>query len=170
MARIEAGLLLPDSEFVNAEFTLRVNRGRTPFELGMDWLVDTDKGQFNGRRALLKQKQEGLKRCLVGLEVDGKKPAHDALIYDREHGSKEVGATTCSLWSPTLKNNIAMAMIATEREPESERRADMAADHKARSANWDKLVQSCYTSRRPMAEARSSANSSCSATISRPLC
>jgi aminomethyltransferase len=111
MARIEAGLLLPDSEFVNAEFALRIGRTRTPLELGMEWLVDFDKGHFNGRRALVKQKKEGLKRKLVGLEVDGKKPAHDALIYDREHGGKEVGATTCSLWSPTLKNNIAMAMI-----------------------------------------------------------
>jgi len=111
MARIEAGLLLPDSEFVNAEFTMRTNRASTPFELGMDWLVDLDKGHFNGRRALVKQKAEGVKRCLVGLEVDDKKPAHDALIFDREHGGKEIGATTCSLWSPTLKNNIAMAMI-----------------------------------------------------------
>ena len=32
----------------------------------MDWLVDLDKGHFNGRRALLKQKAEGIKRCLVG--------------------------------------------------------------------------------------------------------
>jgi aminomethyltransferase len=111
MARIEAGLLLPDSEFVNAEFTLRVNRAHTPFELGMDWLVDMEKGQFTGRRALLQQQKEGLKHCLVGLEVDGKKPAHDALIFDREHGGKQVGATTSSLWSPTLKRNIAMAMI-----------------------------------------------------------
>ena len=76
MARIEAGLLLPDSEFVNAEFTLRVNRAHTPFELGMEWLVDIEKGHFTGRRALLQQQKEGLKRCLVGLEVDGKKPAH----------------------------------------------------------------------------------------------
>ena len=111
MARIEAGLLLPDSEFVNAEYTLRANRGRTPLELGMDWLVDLDKGHFTGRRALLAQKQAGLERCLVGLEVDGKKPAHDALIYDRQHGGKAVGASTCSMWSPTLKRNIAMAIV-----------------------------------------------------------
>jgi aminomethyltransferase len=56
MARIEAGLLLPDSEFVNAEFTLRVNRAHTPFELGMEWLVDME-GQFTGRRALLQQQK-----------------------------------------------------------------------------------------------------------------
>ena len=46
----------------------------------MDWLVDFDKGHFTGRRALLKQKAEGVPRMLVGLEVDGKKPAHDALL------------------------------------------------------------------------------------------
>jgi aminomethyltransferase len=111
MARIEAGLLLPDSEFVNAEFTLRVNRGRTQLELGMDWLVDFEKGHFTGRRALLEQKKQGVPRMLVGLEVDGKKPAHDALVFDKEHGGREIGFTTCSLWSPTLKNNIAMALI-----------------------------------------------------------
>jgi aminomethyltransferase len=147
MARIEAGLLLPDSEFVNAEFTLRINRGRTPLELGMDWLVDFDKGHFNGRRALLKQKQEGVKRCLVGLEVDGKKPAHDALIFDRERGGKEIGATTCSLWSPTLKNNIAMAMIDA---PHHQGQGELWAEfYIKRELVWQKRRVRCRIVERP---------------------
>jgi aminomethyltransferase len=40
IARIEAGFLLPNVEFVSAERTLRVGRDRSPFELGLDWLVD----------------------------------------------------------------------------------------------------------------------------------
>ena len=147
MARIEAGLLLPDSEFVNAEYTLRTNRGRTPLELGMDWLVDFEKGHFTGRRALLKQKQEGVKRMLVGLEVDGKKPAHDALIFDKEHGGREIGATTCSMWSPTLKNNIAMAMLDA---PHFEGRGELWAEfYIRRELVWQKRRVRCRIVPRP---------------------
>lgn len=147
MARIEAGLLLPDSEFVNAEFTLRVNRGCSPLELGMDWLVDFDKGHFTGRRALLAQKQAGIKRCLVGLEVDGKKPAHDALIFDSERGGKEVGYTTCSLWSPTLKRNIAMAMINA---PHHLGQGDLWAEfYIRRELVWQKRRVRCKITPRP---------------------
>ncbi len=147
MARIEAGLLLPDSEFVNAEHTLRVNRGRTPLELGMDWLVDFGKGHFTGRRALLAQKQAGLKRCLVGLEVDGKKPAHDALLFDREHGGNEVGATTCAMWSPTLKSNIAMAMVDA---PHHEGRGELWAEfYIRRELVWQKRRVRCRIVPRP---------------------
>ena len=53
MARIEAGFIMPNLDFVSAEHTIRTGRDRSPFELGLDWLVDFDKGHFNGRRALL---------------------------------------------------------------------------------------------------------------------
>ena len=35
MARIEAGFLLPNVDFVNAEHTVRVGRARSPLELGL---------------------------------------------------------------------------------------------------------------------------------------
>jgi aminomethyltransferase len=111
MARIEAGFLLPNVDFVSAEHTVRVNRDRTPLELGLGWLVDFDKPHFNGRRALLAQRQQGLKRLLVGLDVAGNKPAHHALLYAEQAGRREVGSVTSAMWSPTCKRNIALAIV-----------------------------------------------------------
>jgi aminomethyltransferase len=111
MARIEAGFLLPNVDFVNAEHTVRTGRGRSPLELGLSWLVEFDKPHFNGRRALLEHRRRGLERLLVGLDVAGNKPAHHALLYADEAGRREVGNVTSALWSPTCKRNIALALV-----------------------------------------------------------
>src|SRR6202167_1231071 len=71
VARIEAGFLLPNVDFVSAEHTLRIGRDRSPLELGLGWLVDFNKGHFTGRRALLRESIEGVRRQLVGLDVGG---------------------------------------------------------------------------------------------------
>jgi aminomethyltransferase len=48
---------------------------------------------------------------LVGLDIDGNKPAHNALLYSDRAGRKEAGSVTSATWSPTCKRNIALAMI-----------------------------------------------------------
>jgi len=111
IARIEAGFLLPNVEFLSAERTLRVGRERSPFELGLDWLVDFEKGHFTGRRALLAKQRDGTRRRLVGLDIEGNKPAHNALVYSARSGRKEIGSVTSAIWSPTCKRNIALAML-----------------------------------------------------------
>ncbi len=111
IARIEAGFLLPNVEFISAERTLRVGRERSPFELGLDWLVDLDKGHFTGRRALLAEQKAGPARRLVGLDIEGNKPAHNALLYAERAGRREVGWVTSATWSPTVKRNIALALL-----------------------------------------------------------
>jgi aminomethyltransferase len=98
-------------EFISAERTLRVGRERTPLELGLDWLVDFQKGHFNGRRALLAEQRRGPVRRLVGLDIDGNKPAHNALVYTTRSGRREVGSVTSAAWSPTAKRNIALALV-----------------------------------------------------------
>jgi aminomethyltransferase len=111
MARIEAGFVLPNIDFISAARTIRLNRETTPFELGLDWLVALEKGHFNGRRALVEEKARGSRRRLLGIEIAGKKPAHGSLIYDGEKGLRQVGEIKSALWSPTCKRNIALAMI-----------------------------------------------------------
>lgn len=111
MARIEAGFILPNVDFISSAHTIRLNRETTPYELGLDWAVALEKGHFNGRRSLLKEKANGSRRRLVGLELDGNKEAHGSLIYDSHAGSKQIGEITSALWSPTCKRNIAYAMI-----------------------------------------------------------
>ena len=111
MARIEAGFLMPNVDFVSAEHTIRTGRDRTPLELGLGWLVEFDKPHYTGRRALLEQQRRGLSRLLVGIDVDGNKPAHNALLYRDREGNHEVGSVMSALWSPTCKRNLALAII-----------------------------------------------------------
>lgn len=113
MARIEAGFLIAGADFVPAEQALRPDRVRSPFELGLDWLIDWDKGYFNGRRALLAEREAGTSAwAMVGLDIAGNVSAEGAIIY---HGKKrEAGIVTAALWSPTLKRNIALAQLRRE--------------------------------------------------------
>lgn len=111
IARIEAGFLLPNVDFVSAAQTLYPGTERSPPELGLAWLVDFGKGHFTGRRALLAQHQRGVRRQLVGLDVEGLKPAHNALLYADAGGRRQVGSVTSATWSPTCKRNIALAMV-----------------------------------------------------------
>jgi aminomethyltransferase len=111
IARLEAGFLSPNVDFVSAEHTIRTGRDRSPLELGLGWLVDFDKGHFTGRRALLKEHARGPRRQLVGLDVAGNKPAHNALLYSAADGKREIGSVSSAAWSPTCKRNIALAMV-----------------------------------------------------------
>ncbi len=111
IARIEAGFLSPHVDFVSAEQTIRPGRDRSPLELGLAWLIDFDKGHFTGRRALLAERARGPRRQLVGLDVVGNKPAHNALLYAAANGRREIGSVSSATWSPTCKRNIALAMV-----------------------------------------------------------
>jgi aminomethyltransferase len=77
----------------------------------LGWLVDFDKGHFNGRRALLEEQGRGARRRLVGLDIDGNKPAHNALLYAGADGHRDIGSVSSAAWSPTCKRNIALAMV-----------------------------------------------------------
>lgn len=111
LARLEAGFIVANADFVAAEMAVRANRRRSPFEIGLDWMVAPDKPRhFNGRRALIEEKAKGSSRhCLVGLDIDGNVPAEHSLVYHR--GKKEVGHITAAAWSPTTKRNIALASL-----------------------------------------------------------
>jgi aminomethyltransferase len=111
VARIEAGFLLPNVDFVSAEHTIRTGRDRSPLELSIEWLVDFNKGHFTGRRALLAEKIRGSRRRLVGLDIAGNKPAHNSLLYTDQSGKREIGNVTSAIWSPTCKRNIALAIV-----------------------------------------------------------
>ena len=111
VARIEAGFIMPNVDFVSAARTVHGGRDRSPLELGLAWLVDFKKGHFTGRRALLEEERRGPRRRLVGLDIDGNKPAHNALLYADRAGKREIGSVTSAVWSPTCKSNIALAMI-----------------------------------------------------------
>jgi aminomethyltransferase len=82
----------------------------TPLEAGLGWVVHLDRtDDFIGRSILEKQKAEGLKRRLVGLEMSGRHIArHDYPVWFE---GKEVGKITSGTLSPTLEKAIALAYV-----------------------------------------------------------
>src|SRR5262249_12792423 len=105
------GFVMVNHDFVSAGHASRPGRGRSPFELGLGRLIDFAKGHFNGRRALLEEQRRGPRRRLVGLDIEGRIPAHNSLIYADARARREVGAVPSALWSPICKRNVAFAMI-----------------------------------------------------------
>jgi aminomethyltransferase len=115
MARLEAGFIMPGMEFNEALHTVHFEHDQTPFELNLGWLVDFNKPHFNGRSALLKEKQQGPKYTLTRLDIEGNKPAEGSYLYsDKSCKKKEIGYVTSAMWSPAVKANIALAMIRTD--------------------------------------------------------
>ena len=113
-ARIEAGFLAAYVDFLPANVTVRSGRSRSPFELGLEWLVDFKKPVFNGRRALAEEKRRGSTWRLVKLDIEGNKPAHHSYIYPGSGSSKkEIGFITSAAWSPVCKQNIAIGTVRT---------------------------------------------------------
>jgi aminomethyltransferase len=111
-ARIEAGFLTAGTDFLPAEQTVRPGRSRSPFELGLGWLVDFKKPNFNGRRALAAEQRSGSRWRLVKLDIEGNKPAHHSYIYAKRRGRlQRAGFVTSATWSPVCKQNIAIGTV-----------------------------------------------------------
>ena len=114
MARIEAGFIAVYKEFLPADETVRSGRSRSPFELGLGWLVDFTKPNFNGRRALANENREGSTWRLVKLEIEGNKPAQNAYIFPKASRNRgDIGFITSAMWSPVCKKNIALGTVRT---------------------------------------------------------
>ena len=114
MARLEAGFIMPDMEFNEALKTVHFEHDQTPFELNLGWLVDFDKPHFNGRAALLEEKERGPRYTLTRLDIEGNKPAEHSNLYRNRRCTRKIGYVTSAMWSPAVKANIALAMIRTE--------------------------------------------------------
>lgn len=81
----------------------------TPLEAGLSFFVKLGKESFIGRDALIKQKEEGLKRRLVGIEmIDRGIPRSH---YPIHAGGAIIGEVTTGTQSPTLKRNLGLALI-----------------------------------------------------------
>lgn len=110
MVRIEAGFIMPGDDFNTAETAIRADRDRSPFELGLGWLVNFDKPYFTGKKALMEEAKRPIQRRLVKLSVEGNKQPTDAFLYNRKGGSR-IGTVKSCVWSPILKSNLALADI-----------------------------------------------------------
>jgi len=109
LLRIEAGFIQAGHEFMPANETVRSTHTRSPFELGLGWLVDFKKPNFNGRKALMAEKKSGHRYNLVKLDIDGNKPAKDSYVFTTK--KKFIGTVTSAAWSPSAKASIALATV-----------------------------------------------------------
>ncbi|MFK8050012.1 MAG: aminomethyltransferase family protein [Halioglobus sp.] len=138
MARIETGFVQAGVDFVPAEEMVRHGRSRSPFELGLDWLVDLDKPVFNGKKALVKEKREGSRYRFVILDVDGNKPADHSFIMK---GNKVVGTVTSAAWCPTAKSNVAFAQLEM---PHGKVGEELVAEiYYQRELHWTRVLAPC---------------------------
>jgi aminomethyltransferase len=81
----------------------------TPLEAGLGWVVKFDKGDFIGRDAMLRQKEGGLPRKLVGFVLTDPGIARHG--FDVLHDGKKVGTVASGTRSPTLKTSIGLAYV-----------------------------------------------------------
>ncbi|MGZ6126121.1 MAG: glycine cleavage system aminomethyltransferase GcvT [Myxococcales bacterium] len=82
----------------------------TPLEAGLGWIVKLDKpGGFIGSDALIRQKQEGLRRRLAGFKLTGKGIARHGYAVLKD--GQRVGEVTSGTMSPVLKEPIGLAYV-----------------------------------------------------------
>lgn len=110
MVRIEAGFIMPGFDFNTANSTIRDGYDRSPYEVGLGWVVNLDKGHFCGRKALQAESERPARRRLTKMVVEGNKPVGEAFVYAGKNG-RQVGEIKCTTWSPILKANLALADI-----------------------------------------------------------
>jgi aminomethyltransferase len=85
--------------------------GTTPLEAGLAWVVKLDKGDFVGRAALVKQKEAGVPRKLVGFTLtDPGIPRHG---YPVLQDGRKVGEVTSGTKSPSLGIPVGLAYVPT---------------------------------------------------------
>jgi aminomethyltransferase len=90
-----------------------IDKDHTPLEAGLGWVTKLKKeGDFNGREVLLKQKAEGVKRKLIGFEVEGN--AFPRQHYKIKRDGKEIGEVTSGVFSPSVSKGIGVGYVTSE--------------------------------------------------------
>jgi aminomethyltransferase len=107
--RLEAGMNLYGND---------IDEDTTPFEAELDFVVKLDNGDFIGRTALAKQKEESVSKRRVGLKmIDRAVPRQGCEVYKLDEC---VGVLTSGTFSPLLKYGIAMGYVRPEDADEGE--------------------------------------------------
>jgi aminomethyltransferase len=83
-----------------------------PLQEGLGWAVKFDKGEFIGRDAILRRRDDKTRRHRVGLEIEGKRIARENASVSAN--GQEIGQVTSGTFAPTLGKAIAMAYVDPE--------------------------------------------------------
>jgi aminomethyltransferase len=86
-----------------------INRDTSPVDARLTWVVQSGKGDFLGRQAILDAEERGPRCALVGIVAEERCIPRDgqSVLVDGE----VVGHVTSGTFSPTLKAGIAMAYV-----------------------------------------------------------
>ncbi|MBM4419271.1 MAG: glycine cleavage system aminomethyltransferase GcvT [Chloroflexi bacterium] len=99
--RLEAG---------NRLYGQDMSEDTSPLEVGLDWVVDFEKGDFVGRDSLIGMRERGgPSHLLAGFASEGRAvPRHDARVL---YGGEFVGRVTSGSYAPSLDRNIGFAVV-----------------------------------------------------------
>jgi aminomethyltransferase len=151
LARIEAGLMLIDVDYVPARKALIDSQLSSPFELDLAWTVNLAKERFIGREALAAEKARGPQWQFVGIELEWNSlerlyadvglatrlpSAAWRMSVPLYAGGEQVGYATSGGWSPLLKKYIALAHLRSPwNAPGTALEMEITVEHRRKRAN-----------------------------------
>ena len=146
IARVEAGLILLDVDYISSRHAIVETRKSSPYELGLGWTVKMNKNNFIGKNALEEENKNGPLWNFVGIEIQwpefekhyrkvGLPPGLPSTawrtstpLYNQQN--QQVGYATSGTWSPILKRYIALAHIKSKYAKEgSELMFELKVEH-----------------------------------------
>lgn len=150
LARVEAGLMLIEVDYVSAKHAVIESQKSSPYELGLGWTVALNKDEFVGKRALAREHRQGSAWRFVGIEVDwdsleaiyasaGLIPQLPAAAWRTSvplyADDRQVGYASSGCWSPLLKKYIALAHLECDyAKVNTPLMMEMTVEHKRRQA------------------------------------
>jgi aminomethyltransferase len=150
VARIEAGLMLIDVDYVPAKKALIESQTSSPYELDLGWAVNLDKERFVGKEALAAEKSRGPQWQFVGIEIGWQglerlyaevglatrlPPTAWRMSVPIYAGLEQAGYATSGGWSPLLKRYIALAHLrAPWGKPGTQLDIEITVEHKRKRA------------------------------------
>ena len=151
IARIEAGLIMLDVDYFSSHHALIEARKSTPYEINLGWAVSAKKGPFNGRRALVAERERGAAWGFVGLEIEWTSfeklfAAHHLppqisnvawrMSVPVYRGGSQIGYATSGCWSPILKKPLALAHLRKPHfAPGTKVEIEITVEHERKRAN-----------------------------------
>jgi aminomethyltransferase len=131
IARVEAGLIMIAVDYVSSHHAVIESQKSSPYEIGLGWAVSLNKGDFIGRRALMKERQAGSEWAFVGVQYDwaalerlfaeedlpprvaGRASRSAVPVYESGNPGRHVGQITSHTFSPILKQYIGIGAVLT---------------------------------------------------------
>ena len=145
IARVEAGLILLDVDYISTRHALIESRKSSPYELGLGWSVKLKKKNFIGKARLVEEFENSSEWSFVGIEIEwtgfekhyraaGLAPGLPSTAWRTStplyNNNEQVGYATSGTWSPLLKRYIALAHVKSKYAKEgSELMFELKVEH-----------------------------------------